>query len=667
MSLHTRFTLPLFGALALTSATAAAQDSQPVEWGGFETQGSVTAGYRLDSITGRREKFMELFDLRSGPRLFDFSLTGNAKAGTSPFADRFQLNASGLGGDPFPAEQLTVSKTKVYDLRANFRQTYYYWDRNDNAVLPTGLHGLTTNQNWATVRRFGSVNLLLHATNRLKFRFEYGRTSRDGINDTTRTLDYFGSPSSWGTFLRDNPYYVVAPLSENANRFAGGIDYTLARWSFHYTLGYQTFDQSLNWNVASPERSFNIDSTANVREVMSSASWSELRSLKTPSSEFFYNGALNSRVTLRGDFLYFRYRGPATLDASYAGTVRANTTGTQVSPYAVALSSRGQVSEPNYVFDQGFTIKLKEWWNLHTDYRYNRFTEYNTAVVHSRDSTNTFDGSTVEEWREGLHQLDVNLEFLPFRGLVLRPGVRLVKRDTTALEDGVVNQHRSERVKTVWPIASIAYLPSKKFSIRADVQSITSGASYTRITPHTDVSTRWVVRYQPTSKLSIEENFVIRNRRLVDTDFQNNIRSNAATVTWAWSDRFSSFAGLSYDSFLATASVNFLRGTPPLNTTWRDQTVNRVWQAGVSAQPLPRMGLSFSGNFVRSTGAGEISGEPPNFGPLTWPMATGTAYYDVPKFGRLAVDLQRTYYLEEIVRGNDFQANLLTIRWTRGF
>jgi hypothetical protein len=31
------------------------------------------------------------------------------------------------------------------------------------------------------------------------------------------------------------------------------------------------------------------------------------------------------------------------------------------------------------------------------------------------------------------------------------------------------------------------------------------------------------------------------------------------------------------------------------------------------------------------------------------------------------VDLQRTYYLEEIVRGNDFQANLLTIRWTKAF
>ncbi len=53
--------------------------------------------------------------------------------------------------------------------------------------------------------------------------------------------------------------------------------------------------------------------------------------------------------------------------------------------------------------------------------------------------------------------------------------------------------------------------------------------------------------------------------------------------------------------------------------------------------------------------------------PLTWPMVTGTVYYSLPKAGRLAIDLQRTYYIEQIVIGNNFQANLLTIRWTRDF
>jgi hypothetical protein len=70
---------------------------------------------------------------------------------------------------------------------------------------------------------------------------------------------------------------------------------------------------------------------------------------------------------------------------------------------------------------------------------------------------------------------------------------------------------------------------------------------------------------------------------------------------------------------------------------------------------------------VRTTGVGEISGEPPAFGPLRWPMATGTIAYDFPKAGRLSIDLQRTYYIEEILRGDNFNANILGIRWTKDF
>jgi hypothetical protein len=176
-----------------------------------------------------------------------------------------------------------------------------------------------------------------------------------------------------------------------------------------------------------------------------------------------------------------------------------------------------------------------------------------------------------------------------------------------------------------------------------------------------------VFRLRVTPKISIEDTLAVRNRKLLDTGFHNTSRSNAGTISYAFNERLSGFAGFSYDSFFATDSVTFLRGVAPLNTTWRDQTVNRVWQLGINAQPTRQLGVNFSGNFVRSTGLGEITNELPRFGPLTFPMATATLYYDVRRLGRLAVDLQRTYYYEQIVRGNDFSANLLTIRWTAVF
>jgi hypothetical protein len=98
-----------------------------------------------------------------------------------------------------------------------------------------------------------------------------------------------------------------------------------------------------------------------------------------------------------------------------------------------------------------------------------------------------------------------------------------------------------------------------------------------------------------------------------------------------------------------------------------DQEVNRVWQAGIEAKPTTHSGVRLSGNYDRTTGLGQITGEPPAYGPMRWPMVTGTAFYDFPKAGKMSIDLQRTYYREELVTANNFSANILTIRWTRSF
>jgi hypothetical protein len=127
--------------LAPFSLTAQDDNRTPLPVGGFENQGSVTFGYRFANIKGYEPKFQELFDLKSGPRLLDFSLFGKAQEGRNKFADDYSLTASGIGGDPYSSVQLTAHKSNLYDLRVAFRQSYYYWNRNDSASLPNGLNG----------------------------------------------------------------------------------------------------------------------------------------------------------------------------------------------------------------------------------------------------------------------------------------------------------------------------------------------------------------------------------------------------------------------------------------------------------------------------------------------------------------------------------------------
>lgn len=656
------------------------QPPLPLQLGGFETQGSVDFGYRFTDIKGYAPKYLELFNLQKGPRLMDFGLFGRAQEGANPFADDYSLTVSGLGGDPFPGGQLTVRKNNLYDLRVSFRQSYYYWDRNDLAALPNGFHGLTSNHDWATVRKLGSVNFLLHATNNLHFAFEYYRNSREGVNFSTRTLDFVGAPDSFFAFKVSNSYSLQVPLNEVANRVAGGVDYTWRDWNFHYRLGYQTSEELFSGStVNSPERSINADDPATANEPVNNISWSGFRRLKTPVSEFSYHGKLSPKVEIRGGYIFYRYRGPAALNEAFDGTARTDFSATQFAPFAVAAQTHTQLAEPTHVIDQGFTVTVKDWWRVLVDYRYTRTRLDSLGVFHAlANATTPADETKQFNWRIGLHQFDASMEFTPIPSLMVRPGLRYFKNDVEAVEDGQLDTNQSRRSKITSPTLSVYYQPSKILTIRADFDSNNNGFPYTRITPKTDVGSRFQFRFHPSQKFSLEDSFVVRNRRfmanqLIDcsscqsSDYLNNYRVNSFIATYAPNDRFSIIAGFSYESLFATNTATFVLGQPPLDVVWRDQTVNRVWQAGFTAKAYRRLGFSFVGNYIRTTGRGEISGELPLYGPMTFPYGTGTVYYDFRTLGRLSVDLQRTYYLEEIVPGNNFSANMLTLRWTRNF
>ena len=663
-----------------------AQDSAetPLTLGGFNTQGSVTVGYRFDDVKGYVPMYQELSGLEKGFRLMDFNMFGEVAKGINTFADSYSISVSGLGGEPFETGQLSVSKKRLYDFRVNWRQSYFYSNPNDNVILPiaavvTGLStGLTDNHAWGTVRKFGNADFTLHATNNLRFNFDYYRTTDSGPTYTTESLDFFDSPSYWGTFARANPYYLYAPINDDTNRFTGGIDYTLKGWTFHYNLGYQMFTENVSLNnVNSPELS--IDPvTSSTREPLTSLSQSEYRQLTTPISEFSFTGKPFSKFEWRGGYIYYRYQGPATLDQSYSGTA-PNSTGA-LAPYTVSQTARATVSEPDNIVYQTLTFKPKDWWDIIVDYRYSRFSTNtvgnfgsvlgivsNPTSATPTTSTTPSTGADSFVWRDGLSDFDFSMLFTPTPSLTVRPGVRLLKADVETLEYGAADPALSLRTKTAWPELSVGYQPSKIFSVRGDIHTYDSGSSYTAITPHTEVAGHLITRFQPFKKVSLQDDLNLTNDKLIDSSFQDNIHSNTVTLSYSLNDRFSVFGGFTYDSIFAAGNIVYARGTAPLNDFLRDQEVDRVIQAGVEAKPSKYFGLRLTGNFDRSTGLGEISGEPPAYGPLTWPLVTGTVYVNFPKAGRLSVDLQRTYYIEQIITANNYQANLLTLRWTRDF
>ena len=660
-------TTTFFQGLVLGAALGALPLAAQITTGDFDTQGSVTAGYRFTDISGYEPKYTETFGLNSGFRVLDLNLFGKAKTGTNAFADSYSLTLSGLGGEPYSTAQFTLKKNRVYDLRVNFRQSHFYWNRNDN-VSSNGYTAITSNHDWSTVRKLGSLNLGVQATNNLRFNFEYFRNTRDGVTLTTRTLDYYGSSSTWGSFARANPYYLIAPVSEQTNRLTAGIDYSRNHWNVHYKVGYQRFEDAITGNNVAPgELSINLNDITTRLEPLAAAAWTDFRKLSTPVSEFSYSGKATSRLETRGSYIYYRYQGPASLDMSANGTGRTNSGGTTDAPYAFSLTTRATNSEPNHVIDQGFTYKVNEWFSALTDYRYARFDVDSKAQFRSLNASVVAAGASENQWKIGTSTLDVRGVFTPFSSLTFNAGVRMMKSDIENIQDGIIDTTRTKRVKSIWPALSVYYQPTKMITIRGDIEETNTGTSYTRITPHTDTGGRLVVRVRPKDKLYLENTLVIRDRKLLSADYVSTMRANSTSVNYEFNAKASVFAGFAYDSFFASDYTTFLRGAAPLTNTIRDQTVNRVWQGGVRLNPVKRLGVDFAGNYVRSTGSGEISGEPPLYGPMRFPYATGSIHYDVPRAGRIALELQRTYYIEQIITANNFGAKLLTIAWTYGF
>jgi hypothetical protein len=667
---------------------AAAQDDDseptPLSIGTFNLQGSVTTGYRFDEFNGYRPQFRELFGLDQGFRVFDASVFGQAADNSNPFADEFSLQLADLGGDPFPTAQFDVSKKNLYDFRVNWRQSYFFWNQNDDAILPittvaAGLStGLTDNHDWKTVRKFGSVDFTLHATKNLRFSFDYYRPSDEGSLLTTRSLDFLGSPGYWGTFARANPYSLFAPLDDETNRFTGGVDYTYGSWNFHYAIGYQTFTENMNLSNVSVNEVSIDPAASSLHEPLANLSWSQFRRLTTPISEFSYLGKPLKRLEWRGGYIFYRYRGPADFTQAYNG-IAPNSTGVQT-PYSVSQSATAQVGEPNNIVTQGLTYHFFDWWSADLDYRYSRFV---TNAV--GDFESLFSGQTVTPvtttattdnvWRDGVSDFVLSMDFIPFQGLIIRPGIQFTQTNVEQTTGGVIVPATTLRINAVRPVISFGYERSKKFTLRGDFHSTTTGASYTAITPHTQQGFRFVARYHPTEKLSFEDEVTFLNSRLIAADFQNNVHSNAFTVNYALNDRFSIYAGFSYESYYAQGDIDYARGTTPLTDFLRDQELNRVWQGGAEIKTSKRSGLRLTGNFDRSTGVGAIFGvgpgtvpnEPPAYGPVTWPLVTGSGYYIFPVAGKLSVDLQRTYYDQPIVPVNNFGANVLTVKWTRDF
>lgn len=670
----------LCAAIALNVPGAFAQDAPaaaPDSETGESIHGSVDVGYRFRSLSGSEDAFHQFFDLSEGARVFGVDLNGDKLQNS--FADTFAIRATGLGGDPYATFQASVSKSRRYALRVDWRRSRFF----DRAPLtPSSIDGfdtqaVTDRHSWTTARQVGTASWSFEATSRLHVMVDYDRVSNGGTIQTTRALDYTGASTVWAAFARANPFPLFGPTDTTSNRLLGGIAYIRDRWTLNYKAGYQVLHDDQTFEpVATPERSINVVDPVTVQEALKALRWSQSRKLSTPISEMTFLVRPISTVEWRGGYLVYRYRGPFNLDASYQGTARSNSGGTTFSPYDATVAIAGDASTPNQVLDQRIIWRPADKWAFDASYRYSRSRTTADATLGSvvalyptgTGAPTTSNEDVLSNWHNDLQQLDLSTTWSPTTALTVRPGIRLVQRDVQASEDGVIEPGATNRERAAWPQITVGYRPSSRFSTRGSYQTAYSDSPYTRMSAVQRSIGRVVIHAEPLPALTVEASANRTDAEWNSAGFLSHTRTGSVTLAYALGERFTINGGLDYQSFLGLGSGTFLRGTLPIaDLTLHDREIDRVWQAGATIKPTSRLGITASGNFVRTTGSDTIFGEPALYGNQSFPYATGTVYYDVPKTGRFSVDLQRTYLFQELLPLNDFRASLLTVRFTRDF
>jgi hypothetical protein len=406
----------LLGYLPLAGQSSESESAgpPPSTVGGFGTSGSVTTGFRFSDVKGYEPMFNQLFDLQTGPRLLDFNVFGEAPAGSHLFADSWSVVAGGIGGDPYAGGQLTVRKNKVYDLSVDFRQSHYFWNENDYATVPGGFPGLLNFHDWNTVRKLGSADLEIFASNNLRCEFQYYRATLAGADITTQAIDYLGSPSSWGFFARANPYQLLLPVTEDEDRLTGGLDYTKGSWNVFYRAGFQNFRQDYNAaNLSPAERSIDTGDPATAKEKLMLDRWNQSRNLNTPTQDVSYNGKLGDALDLRGSYTYMDFRGPAYYDAAFHGLARSNSSGTKDAPYNVSETDSDALKEPFHVAEQGAGLKINDMFTLQADYRYSRIHVTGLGSFASDGNGVFTTGAIDNQLVDGMHTVKLDLEVTP--------------------------------------------------------------------------------------------------------------------------------------------------------------------------------------------------------------------------------------------------------------
>jgi hypothetical protein len=195
---------------------------------------SLDAGNRWSSsFSGSRDLYRSHLDYGEGPRLFAGNFEVSAPRGTNSWFDRFQLRLNDWGGEPHTAAHLRMEKSRLYDVRFDYRNVQYYSSvpRFANPFFEQG--NLQSQHVFDVGQRFSHLVFSVFPGTTISPYVAFDRHDRHGPVRTTLAAagDEFVIGSLWDTYSND---------------IRGGVNVALPTFSLLLEQGYRQYREKTN-------------------------------------------------------------------------------------------------------------------------------------------------------------------------------------------------------------------------------------------------------------------------------------------------------------------------------------------------------------------------------------------------------------------------------------
>jgi hypothetical protein len=397
-------------ALALTLGVAAAPARADV--GGYALDGAITAGYRLVDIDGAKDKYREDYNLRSGLRLFDLHADGTAKAPDDTRLDRFHLEVETPGDEPVSHFRLTAADRSLYDLRADFTRSKYFYATPQLFERPVaGDVRLDDLHDFNLVRTNGLVDLTVHAPHLPTLLLGYRLYEREGDAVTTVRVP-FGD-----TFL------VHAPVDTVTHVGRVGTELRALDTDVFVQQEYRRVDRVHDLGqVRSP-----VGVDPRDPSTLTSFRSEQDEHLDVPATTVRLRRTLGDRLDVTGAYFYSHADMGFDVARSRFGT--ADVPGL---PTHTTAGGGGGATLDSHVADLAAVVRVAERVHLDVSYRYDERSERGT--LDEATSLGAIAAVTGDHVRR--HSVTGDVQVEPVEGLSLRAGARWAHRDAAFSTSG---------------------------------------------------------------------------------------------------------------------------------------------------------------------------------------------------------------------------------------